>query len=66
MLAFYAFPAEQWPKLGSTNPHERVNREIGRRRVAARRHPRIERSASSDSISWQALAATQGVVSVGS
>jgi mutator family transposase len=30
-LAFYAFPAEHWPKLGSTNPLERVNREIGRR-----------------------------------
>lgn len=31
VLAFYAFPAEHWPKLGSTNPLERVNREIGRR-----------------------------------
>jgi putative transposase len=26
-----AFPAEHWPKLRSTNPLERVNREIGRR-----------------------------------
>jgi transposase-like protein len=31
LLAFYAFPAEHWPKLCSTNPLERVNREIGRR-----------------------------------
>ncbi len=31
VLAFYAFPAEHWPKLRSTNPLERVNREIGRR-----------------------------------
>jgi transposase-like protein len=29
-LAFYAFPAEHWSKLRSTNPLERVNREIGR------------------------------------
>ena len=31
LLAFYAFPAEHWTKLRSTNPLERVNREIGRR-----------------------------------
>ena len=31
LLAFYVFPAEHWPKLRSTNPLERVNREIGRR-----------------------------------
>jgi putative transposase len=31
LLAFYAFPAEHWPKLRSTNPLERVNREIARR-----------------------------------
>jgi transposase-like protein len=31
LLACSAFPAEHWPKLGSTNPLERVNREIGRR-----------------------------------
>jgi putative transposase len=31
LLAFYAFPAEHWAKLRSTNPLERVNREIGRR-----------------------------------
>jgi putative transposase len=31
LLAFYAFPASHWPKLRSTNPLERVNREIGRR-----------------------------------
>jgi putative transposase len=31
LLAFYAFPAPHWTKLRSTNPLERVNREIGRR-----------------------------------
>jgi putative transposase len=31
LLAFYAFPCQHWPKLRSTNPLERVNREIGRR-----------------------------------
>ena len=31
ILAFYAFPAEHWPKLRSTNPLERFNHEIGRR-----------------------------------
>jgi putative transposase len=31
VLAFFAFPAEHWRKLRSTNPLERFNREIGRR-----------------------------------
>ena len=31
VLAFYAFPAEHWPKLRITNPLERFNREIARR-----------------------------------
>jgi len=31
LLAFYAFPASHCPKLRSTNPLERVNREIARR-----------------------------------
>jgi putative transposase len=31
LLCFYAFPSEHWPKLRSTNPLERVNKEIGRR-----------------------------------
>ena len=31
LLAFYAFPAERWKKIRSTNPLERLNREIGRR-----------------------------------
>ncbi len=31
LLAFMAFPPEHWTKLRSTNPLERVNREIGRR-----------------------------------
>jgi transposase-like protein len=31
LLAFYAFPADHWAKLRSTNPLERFNREVGRR-----------------------------------
>jgi putative transposase len=31
LLAFYSFPVDHWQKLRSTNPLERVNREIGRR-----------------------------------
>jgi transposase-like protein len=31
LLGFYAFPLDHRPKLRSTNPLERVNREIGRR-----------------------------------
>jgi putative transposase len=31
LLGFYALPKEHWTKLRSTNPLERVNREIGRR-----------------------------------
>src|SRR5579875_2413734 len=31
LTAFYLLPAEHWTKLRSTNPLERVNKEIGRR-----------------------------------
>jgi putative transposase len=31
LIAFYQLPAAHWTKLRSTNPLERVNREIGRR-----------------------------------
>jgi putative transposase len=31
LTAFYIFPSEHWTKLRSTNPLERVNKEIGRR-----------------------------------
>ena len=31
LLAYYEFPQEHWAKLRSTNPLERVNKEIGRR-----------------------------------
>jgi putative transposase len=31
LLAFYAFPVDHWRKPRSTNPLERLNREIGRR-----------------------------------
>jgi hypothetical protein len=37
LLASDAFPADHWPKLRSTDPLERVNREIGRR-TRRRRH----------------------------
>ena len=40
VLAFYAFPAEHWPKIRSTNPLERFNREIGRRHRRRRDLPR--------------------------
>lgn len=31
LIGFYAFPREHWIKIRSTNPLERVNKEIGRR-----------------------------------
>lgn len=31
LIGFYAFPREHWTKIRSTNPLERVNKEIGRR-----------------------------------
>ena len=31
LIAFYQFPREHWTKIRSTNPLERVNKEIGRR-----------------------------------
>ena len=31
LLAFYALPPDHWRKIRSTNPLERLNREIGRR-----------------------------------
>src|SRR5205807_820700 len=31
LISFYLFPSEHWTKLRSTNPLERVNKEIGRR-----------------------------------
>ena len=31
LIAFCSFPPEHWTKLRSTNPLERVNKEIGRR-----------------------------------
>ena len=31
LIAFYLLPSEHWTKLRSTNPLERVNKEIGRR-----------------------------------
>jgi putative transposase len=31
LIAFYQLPSEHWTKLRSTNPLERINKEIGRR-----------------------------------
>jgi putative transposase len=31
LIAFYQLPAEHWTKLRSTNPLERINKQIGRR-----------------------------------
>ena len=31
VLAYMAFPREHWPQIASTNPLERVNKEIKRR-----------------------------------
>lgn len=31
MLAYMDFPREHWPQIASTNPLERVNREVKRR-----------------------------------
>lgn len=31
LIAFYQLPTEHWTKLRSTNPLERINKEIGRR-----------------------------------
>jgi transposase-like protein len=39
LLAFMSFPPEHWPRLRSTNPLERVNREISRRNVVVGIYP---------------------------
>lgn len=31
VLTFYDFPQAHWPKIGSTNPYERLNKELKRR-----------------------------------
>jgi transposase-like protein len=43
VLAFYAFPAEHWPKIRSTNPLERFNREIARRTDVSASSPTTRR-----------------------
>jgi len=44
LLAHMAFPAEHWSKLRSTNPLERLNREIGRRSDVVGIYPQRRRS----------------------
>ncbi len=44
LLGFSALPKEHWTKLRSTNPLERVNREIGRRSRCRRPLPATPRS----------------------
>jgi transposase-like protein len=39
LLAFMDFPPEHWPRLRSTNPLERVNREISRRNAVVGIYP---------------------------
>jgi len=42
LLAFMAFPREHWPKLRSTNPLERLNKEIARRSDVVGIYPKDE------------------------
>jgi putative transposase len=46
LLAFYELPSEHWSKLRSTNPLERVNREIGRRTELVGIFPQRRRAAA--------------------
>jgi transposase-like protein len=57
LLAFYAFPLDHWRKPRSTNPLERLNREIGRRTdvVATREGGPVVR-ASLSAMGWETAA----------
>jgi putative transposase len=47
LLAFYRFPQAHWPKLRSTNPLERINREIVRRVTSSASSPTTPRRSAS-------------------
>jgi transposase-like protein len=52
VLAFTAFPRAHWPKIWSTNPLERVNKEIKRRARVVGIFPTTPRSSAWSARSW--------------
>jgi predicted ester cyclase len=52
VLAFTAFPRSHWPKVWSTNPLERVNKEIKRRAPWSASSPTSPPSSASSAPSW--------------
>jgi transposase-like protein len=52
VLAFTAFPRPHWPKIWSTNPLERINKEIKRRARVVGKFPTNLRSSASSAPSW--------------